>query len=142
MVDTEGYQRIEASAQLTKEAVESELWDEATRLWSRTERVIMQATGNIDFYNILYEMSWNNLKASSSVFKPILPAARLSMAASDAILDNLMNNNVKTALNIPQNVTWGSQSDTVFKVLAADFMKPVTDKGKRVKILIKKKHFA
>lgn len=42
-------------------------------------------------------------------------------------LDVLMNTDVKEALGIPANVTWGGQSGRVFDYLRGDFMKPVTD---------------
>lgn len=55
MVDTEGYNRIVQSAETTRMAVESEKWAQATDLWARTEQVILDATDNVDFYNILYK---------------------------------------------------------------------------------------
>ncbi|XP_043286962.1 retinoid-inducible serine carboxypeptidase-like [Venturia canescens] len=128
MVDAQGYEKIEASAQLTKEAVENEQWTAATRLWSGTEGVIMRVTGNIDFYNILYKMSWSTFKSSSQPFKPILPSGASREVDTDALLDALMNNEVKSALGIAKDVVWGSQSNSVFSYLGADFMKPATDK--------------
>lgn len=46
---------------------------------------------------------------------------------ADAKLQALMRGAVAEVLNIPKNVTWGSQSGAVFDTLAGDFMKPVTD---------------
>lgn len=40
-----------------------------------------------------------------------------------------MNTFVKEALAIPENVTWGGQSNAVFSSLSEDFMKPVTSVG-------------
>lgn len=63
MVDTQGYQQIMASANRTKIAVEKEQWKLATQLWGITEGVIVNMTGNIDFYNILYKSkSGSNVK--------------------------------------------------------------------------------
>lgn len=45
-------------------------------------------------------------------------------------LTHFMNTDVKTALNIPEHVIWGSQSNAVFHYLRGDFMKPVTDGSK------------
>ncbi|ODN00453.1 Retinoid-inducible serine carboxypeptidase [Orchesella cincta] len=43
-------------------------------------------------------------------------------------LTKLMNGQIKNMLRIiPKNVTWGGQSDEVFKALAGDFMKPVVN---------------
>lgn len=47
--------------------------------------------------------------------------------ASDLDLKILMNGPVKKALNIPEKVRWGSQSNLVFNTLSEDFMKPVND---------------
>lgn len=46
---------------------------------------------------------------------------------ADAKLQALMRGAVADVLNIPKNVSWGSQSGAVFDTLAGDFMKPVTD---------------
>ena len=45
----------------------------------------------------------------------------------DALLEKLMNSDVKKALKL--NSTWGAQSSVVFSALWEDFMKPVIDKG-------------
>lgn len=45
-------------------------------------------------------------------------------------LDIFMNTDVKEALGIPSNVTWGGQSNAVFNYLNEDFMKPVTEGSK------------
>ncbi|KAF5189258.1 Serine carboxypeptidase-like [Thalictrum thalictroides] len=43
----------------------------------------------------------------------------------DESLDSLMNGFIKKQLKIiPENITWGGQSDLVFSGLEADFMKP------------------
>lgn len=42
-------------------------------------------------------------------------------------LDDLMNDHVKPALQIPEHVEWGALSNAVFDTLMEDFMKPVTD---------------
>lgn len=60
MVDTEGYKQIMKYANKTKIAVEKEEWKLATQLWSATESVILNMTGNIDFYNILYKSRGRN----------------------------------------------------------------------------------
>ena len=42
-------------------------------------------------------------------------------------LTELMNGEVKDYLGIPEEVTWGGQSNAVFEAQAGDFMKPVID---------------
>lgn len=46
---------------------------------------------------------------------------------ADATLDGLMNGKVKQALQIPESVHWGGQSQETFSTLGEDFMKPVTE---------------
>lgn len=46
---------------------------------------------------------------------------------ADMKLDDLMNGPVKAALQLPESVVWGGQSQKTFSVLNEDFMKPVTD---------------
>lgn len=59
MVDTEGYEAIQKAALETKEAVDIGAWNAATNLWGMAENVVMRATGNIDFYNILTKVKGN-----------------------------------------------------------------------------------
>ncbi|XP_043474711.1 retinoid-inducible serine carboxypeptidase-like [Leptopilina heterotoma] len=123
MVDTQGYQKIMASANRTKVAVEKEQWKLATQLWGITEGVILNMTGNIDFYNILYKS-----KSGSSVKdlnNNIEENVSFEDTFSDAALDRLMNTKVKKALRI--NSTWGIQGSEVFSALNGDFMKPAID---------------
>jgi serine carboxypeptidase 1 len=47
----------------------------------------------------------------------------------DDKIDVLMNNDVKEALGL--DASWGYQSGFVFDALYEDFMKPVTDIGKK-----------
>jgi hypothetical protein len=53
-VDTEGYRTIDTYAQRTKTALDAGNYDLATELWGRTEMIILQVTGGIDFYNVLF----------------------------------------------------------------------------------------
>jgi serine carboxypeptidase 1 len=45
----------------------------------------------------------------------------------DRKLTRLMRGEVHEALNLPENVVWGSQAGAVFDTLAGDFMKPVVE---------------
>lgn len=46
---------------------------------------------------------------------------------ADEKLTRLMRGAVHEALNLPENVIWGSQAGAVFDTLAGDFMKPVVE---------------
>lgn len=50
----------------------------------------------------------------------------------DDKLTKMMRVTVHEALNLTQNVIWGSQSGAVFDTLAGDFMKPVVEMVERV----------
>lgn len=50
----------------------------------------------------------------------------------DDLIEALMNGAVKEALNL--TVNWGSQSGAVFSTLRVDFMKPVTEIGKKISL--------
>lgn len=52
-VDQQGYEDINAAAIKTKEAFDAGEYAEATTQWARTEGVIMKASHNVDFYNVL-----------------------------------------------------------------------------------------
>lgn len=53
LVDDQGLDAIQRSATACQRAVEEERWEDATRLWSTTESVVMYRTHFVDFYNIL-----------------------------------------------------------------------------------------
>nr|XP_003702172.1 PREDICTED: retinoid-inducible serine carboxypeptidase-like [Megachile rotundata]XP_012138025.1 PREDICTED: retinoid-inducible serine carboxypeptidase-like [Megachile rotundata]XP_012138026.1 PREDICTED: retinoid-inducible serine carboxypeptidase-like [Megachile rotundata] len=127
MIDSEGFKKVDASAQKTKAAVDSGLWKTATTLWSYTEAVISRATNNIDFYNILTKVS-PSYRQYSLADKLMSDSGFLREKAvyAEANLDALMNGPVKKALGL--SVHHGGQSNTVFSRLQEDFMKPVVDK--------------
>ncbi|XP_058805598.1 uncharacterized protein LOC131672414 [Phymastichus coffea] len=118
MVDTDGFERIRAMANRTRRAVEAAQWSLATSLWARTEAVVLQATGNVDFYNVLRKVPGDPRRTRGSRPGPARPGL------DDRLLDALMNGLVRRTLGL--NATWGSQSDTVFGLLRGDFMRPVT----------------
>jgi len=53
MVDTEGFKKIDAAAQITRNKIELGSWTQATKEWAKTQQVVLQKTYNVDFYNIL-----------------------------------------------------------------------------------------
>lgn len=59
MVDTEGFKKIDAAARITRNSVELNKWTQATLDWSDTQRVVLQKTYNVDFYNILTKRKSN-----------------------------------------------------------------------------------
>lgn len=121
-VDTEGYRTIDTYAQQTKAALDAGNYELATDLWSTTEMIILSVTSGIDFYNVLFPVPGKSRSQPITSRKDFLG----KMLLRDSSLDHFMNTFVKEALAIPENVTWGGQSDNVFSSLSEDFMKPVT----------------
>lgn len=132
LLDDTGYNKVQKSANATQDAVNAGQWDRATNLWSLTESVIMQATDNVDFYNILAPHHATTSRRMQQnvrdglVNNDLVSAYRVSVDAFQTDpLDQLMNGYVKTYLGIPDEVVWGSQSGYVFSAQSGDFMKDV-----------------
>lgn len=122
-VDTKGYNTIDSYAKQTEAALDAGNYELATDLWGSTEMVILDVTGGIDFYNVLYPVTDNLKSQPLTSSKDFL---RKLLLRDDASLDKLMNTIVKETLGIQNNVTWGGQSSAVFSYLYEDFMKPAT----------------
>ena len=56
-MDQKGYEEIDKYAQKTKKAVDMGNFFQATSLWLKTEDVVQEQAGNVDFYNILQPIS-------------------------------------------------------------------------------------
>ncbi|PHT35080.1 Serine carboxypeptidase-like 51 [Capsicum baccatum] len=90
----------------------------------------------VDFYNFLLDSGMDPLSLTSSElsksigmkrYSRYLQSSRINPGGDDD-LDNLMNGVIRKKLKIiPQNISWGGQSDSVFSVLKGDFMKPRID---------------
>lgn len=152
-VDHAGHDRIAMATQLTENALRADKWVDATSLWGYTEMVVWETTHGIDFYNVLFKTDFSEARrrefhANPSreyacvcficmyhlVFGQSLSGAMfrtlVKMDArddADVKLEELMNGPVRAALQIPDTIRWGGQSDITFATLAGDFMKPVTD---------------
>ena len=142
-VDVSGYEQIQKYAYMTKIAVDSKKWNEATNLWGRTESVLLEETHNIDFYNVLFKVpsqsqsggdKITNLLRSRPSLNQTMYRSMVSYSRADdeteedrdARLQVIMRTQVHEALGLPEQIVWGSQSGKVFETLAGDFMKPVT----------------
>ena len=67
MVDTEGYNKINNAAIMTRNAVRAGQWTLATSLWGQTENIISRVTSGIDFYNILTKMPYYSLRRQGEI---------------------------------------------------------------------------
>ncbi|XP_047355657.1 retinoid-inducible serine carboxypeptidase-like [Vespa velutina] len=131
MIDSNGYDNIDKSAKATRDAVNNGKWLTATSLWGDTENVILKATDNIDFYNILTKLSPSFIRSQNHGEKSSIHIDKdaiyqgLSYRDSGS-LEQLMNGPVRKALGIKNY--HNEQSNNVFYMLRQDFMKPVVDK--------------
>lgn len=66
LVDENGYDAIQAEAQLAKDAVEAGEWELATDYWASTEWVVIDKTHGVDFYNILKFVDYWSKQLTSS----------------------------------------------------------------------------
>lgn len=150
-VDEDGHKKIDNMARRTQRVLDQGQYVKATDLWYLTEIVLIQETHDIDFYNVLYDIEYmapEELKASREFLSPrdtayqlmvnyrsSLPALVKPLADADVpelSLNDMMRTKVHPKLNLPVNVTFGSQSGLVFDTLAGDFMKPVVEMVEKV----------
>lgn len=133
LIDENSYAKIHKEALECKRLVDSGQYVSATRQWDYTERVILQNTNNINFYNVFmddpYSAFYNARQPVPEVFAdhPYLASLyeRHVTTPRGPFLQSVMNGYLKTKLNIPFHVYWGSQSGSVFNAMSGDFMKPV-----------------
>nr|XP_053645516.1 retinoid-inducible serine carboxypeptidase-like isoform X1 [Cherax quadricarinatus] len=130
LIDSAGLTKVNNKAQEVSDAVKAGKLGPATELWGETENLIENVTNGVNFYNILKEpCRANSSNAIASHTSHIFASKNqehlynANVGQFSAVLDALMNGPIKEKLKvIPQNVTWGGQSQLVFKALAADFM--------------------
>ncbi|XP_048847470.1 retinoid-inducible serine carboxypeptidase [Brienomyrus brachyistius] len=129
LLDDNGLSEVSKAAKAVEEAVAQGDFLKATQLWSTAESVVEENTNGVNFYNILTPASDEGVRSVAGhygylallVRRHVKPLHRQS-------LSELMNGPIRKKLKvIPQNVTWGGQSEAVFSYMAGDFMKPVVD---------------
>lgn len=64
-VDKEGHDAIKKSTKLTKKAIERGEYELASDLWGRTEGIISEKTGGVDFYNVMNPVKYEGDDARS-----------------------------------------------------------------------------
>ncbi|XP_013187299.1 retinoid-inducible serine carboxypeptidase [Amyelois transitella] len=133
LVNQEGYEAIQASAREAERLFNEGQYVASTNQWAATQSVVFRHTTNVDFYNILTKMPTNlpdsrsDLELSRDMLIHNKPYSTPVDDRNEYNLQYLMNNLVKPALEIPDHVSWGSQSNAVFAYQNGDFMKPVTE---------------
>ncbi|XP_059049627.1 retinoid-inducible serine carboxypeptidase-like [Achroia grisella] len=131
LVDQEGYEHIQTEAREAERLFNEGQYVNSTLQWAATQRAVFNRTTSVDFYDILTKMpvSAPDTRSAIEQARDMMiydsPYVSNTERNEEWNLGNLMNTLVKELLEIPENVTWGSQSDAVFDALRGDFMKPV-----------------
>lgn len=139
-LDDNGLEKSNSIAQRIKKQLEDGKFNDATDSWSELENQISTSSNNVDFYNFLVDAgSGSDISAmavglikerSRKRYSEYLTSLRTrsSSPGGDDKLGALLNGVIKKKLKIiPENVTWGGQSNEVFTYLEGDFMKPRID---------------
>uniref|UniRef100_A0A8C6U5L3 Carboxypeptidase n=1 Tax=Neogobius melanostomus TaxID=47308 RepID=A0A8C6U5L3_9GOBI len=128
LLDDPGLAEVNGVAQQVKAAVEQGQFLKATELWSQAENAVERNTNNVNFYNILTQDPDEKVSATPGEDFISLQWRRHLARLHKQPLSELMNGPIRKRLNvIPENVTWGGQSNEVFSNMAGDFMRPVVD---------------
>ncbi|KAL3530483.1 hypothetical protein ACH5RR_009805 [Cinchona calisaya] len=131
-LDSSGLEKSNSVALLIKQQLEAGKFSEATDSWGQLEGLISDNSNNVDFYNFLLDSADDPLSLTASELKQEVAVKRYSRylhrlrssPGGDGDIDTLMNGTIKKKFKIPENVTWGGQSDEVFTALQGDFMRP------------------
>ncbi|CAH1115720.1 unnamed protein product [Psylliodes chrysocephalus] len=114
-IDQDGYAIIMEKANELKTAIDTKNLDKASNLWNSVMDLVESNTYNIDVYNILTKTASYSLTKNN----------RLKSQNYGDTLDNIMNNKVKSALNISQK--WVNENEDIYQSLILDFLNPVTE---------------
>ncbi|CAL0329048.1 unnamed protein product [Lupinus luteus] len=131
-IDENGLQASDSVAQKIKQQIQDGKFVDATGSWSLLENIISMRSNNVDFYNLLRDSGSGSIASSTmepELFREISEKRYSNYLSSSpggkVDLSELLNGPIKKKLKIiPENVTWGGQSNKVFSVLQGDFMKP------------------
>jgi serine carboxypeptidase 1 len=124
LIDYNGLNQLEILANNCKTALDNNLGVNATHIWGKMEDVIEKLTDNVNVYNILdHNGNVERIVNQDDILERQIER-HVRTLHKDA-LTALMNGEIKKKLNIPANVTWGGQSNDVFKAQSEDFMKDV-----------------
>ncbi|WJX44070.1 Serine carboxypeptidase-like 51 [Trifolium repens] len=140
-IDDNGLEKSNSIAERIKKQLEDGKFEDATSSWSELENVISTSSNNVDFYNLLVDAGSDSVTIAASelgLLKEISMKRyskyltsirrRYSTPGGDGDVYTLLNGVIKKKLKIiPENVTWGGQSNDVFGALEGDFMKPRID---------------
>ncbi|KAL3532011.1 hypothetical protein ACH5RR_005532 [Cinchona calisaya] len=134
-IDSSSLNESNSLAEKIRQQLAEGRYAEATDTWSDLEHYLGSASNDVDFYNFLLDyandpvvlkekdfkgqMAWRYLNYFSRKYSSINGAG----VSND--LPSLMNGPIRKKLRIiPENVTWGGQTELVLDAMTNDFMKP------------------
>ncbi|KAJ1269667.1 hypothetical protein BS78_07G229000 [Paspalum vaginatum] len=130
-LDEDGLQQCNSVAAKIKDQLANRQFADAKRSWSDLESVVAANSNAVSFYNLLEDEAPENAAVLNSLASFRSNKGGYSgyldslAAAGGGGFDGLMNTVIKKKLGIvPEDVSWGEQSDLVFDAMAGDFMKP------------------
>ncbi|KAI5666468.1 hypothetical protein M9H77_16321 [Catharanthus roseus] len=130
-LDYDGLQKSNSLVLQIKEQLQTGKFAAARDSWSTLENVISSNSNNVDFYNFLLDSAMDPLSLTASELKQEIAIKRYSRYLSSlkpggkGDIGSLMDGIIKRKLKIiPENVTWGGQSNYVFDAMSGDFMRP------------------
>ncbi|KAF9594652.1 hypothetical protein IFM89_034335 [Coptis chinensis] len=132
-LDTIGVVKSNSLAQQIKKQLEDGQYVDATNSWSELEGVISRYSNSVDFYNFMLDSGRDPLSTVAVELSKGIAIKRYSRyldslkayPGGGGDLGSFMNGPIKKQLKvIPENVTWGGQSELVFTGLEGDFMRP------------------
>ncbi|KAM5584312.1 serine carboxypeptidase-like 51 [Rosa sericea] len=139
-IDDNGLEKSNSVAQLIKQQIKDGKLEDATNSWRNLEDLIRAGSNDVDFYNFLLDSGMDPVSVATTEISQNLFALKRytrylnflrhsSLApGGNGDLDTLLNGVIKRKLKIiPNNVTWGMQSDDVFAAMTGDFMRPRID---------------
>ncbi|KAH0535181.1 hypothetical protein KQX54_014637 [Cotesia glomerata] len=119
IVDTAGYNEIEAETEIIRQAIEAGKWTEATDAKDVAFKIVDQVSAHISTSNIISERhSYGGIKNYTTIFpKPPKPADNTTKLVS------FMNNEVRQALGLISS--WVLNPRIVVDNIRCDILKPV-----------------
>ncbi|XP_055536684.1 retinoid-inducible serine carboxypeptidase-like isoform X2 [Wyeomyia smithii] len=128
-VDTKGFETIQKTAESVQGLAQKNDYKNAIALWRNLEQVVSNATIKIDCYNVLTPQLYieHYLQDRYELPNYNINKTERGLSSEKDHLEGLMRGPVSTALEIPDQVSWGVQKTIVFNALADDFMKPAAE---------------
>ncbi|XP_009372480.2 serine carboxypeptidase-like 51 [Pyrus x bretschneideri] len=134
-LDDIGLQKSNNVARRIKQQIQDGQLVDAANSWGELEHVIMSNSNAVDFYNFLLDSGMDPVSSLATIqynkgiyvkkYSRYLSSLRSSAGGGNDDLGSLLNGAIKKKLKIiPDDVTWGGQSDYVFSAMTGDFMKP------------------